>query len=189
MAAHKTPLADAGIRHRKHARFHRTRRAAGTSGRRLLNGRCEPRRMRERSRSRALGAAIRRLTFIRALMYWPTNARCLALCDVLGIHGQPFPRWVGAPPRPKCRSAGNTLRTRVICPGCHEPRALARDAPLRLWSGQLLAGLLLIPLLLMPLFLLGCLLGLQFRVEHNEYDPHQSHGTNPGRQPDPQQPI
>ena len=43
MAAHKTPLADAGIRHRKHARFHRIRRADGTSERRLLNGRCEPR--------------------------------------------------------------------------------------------------------------------------------------------------
>jgi hypothetical protein len=66
MAADQTPLADAGIRHRKHTCFHRPRRAAGASERRLLNGRCEPRRMRERSRSRARVAASRTSTLIWA---------------------------------------------------------------------------------------------------------------------------
>ncbi len=188
MAADEIPLADAGIRHRKHARFHRTRQAAGTSGRRLLNGRCEPRRMRERSRSRALGAAIRRLTFIRALMYWPTNARCLALCDVLGIHGQPFPRWVGAHLDPSVGRRGVRFEHELYAPAAMSLR-LFSEIPVRLWPGQLLAGLLLVSLLMSIFSLLRCLHGLQLRVEHNEYDPNETHRRNPGWQPDPQQPI
>jgi hypothetical protein len=100
MAAHKTPLADAGIRPRKHARFHRTRRAAGTSGGRPLNCQCEPRRMRERSRSRARVAASLTSTLIWALIsscakYRSTYVRCL------GKAGEHYESWLPCPIQPR----------------------------------------------------------------------------------------
>src|SRR5918998_1009458 len=63
---------------------------------------------------------------------------------------------------------------------------LAR-ASLRLWPGQILARLVLSTLLL--IFLLGGLLGLELGVKDGEYDPDETHGPDPGRQADPQEPI
>ena len=60
----------------------------------------------------------------------------------------------------------------------------APDTPPRLWPGQILARRVLIPLLRRLL-----ILGLELGVEHGEYDPNETHGPNPGRQADPQEPV
>ena len=66
-------------------------------------------------------------------------------------------------------------------------RLLPEIAPLRSWSGQLLAGLLLSLLLIIMrlvvvrLFLFRFLLGTELGVEHGEYDPHETYQPHPAR--------
>src|SRR5215204_2285325 len=137
-------------------------------------------------------------THITCVCGWPPGSRVVSAAKfsprassrTIGCNSSPLILSdMGSSPHAGVRNAYDTSliekgRTPTTTMG-HE--TLAR-ASLRLWPGQILARLILSPLL-RRLLLLGGLLGLELRVEHNEYDPYETHQPDPARQADTQYTI